>query len=116
MTATAVRLRRILFERVPAEAFNRINMTALTKATARLNGWTADDIASQILGDYGDGDPAALIVARLNRLDGPPPHDHTPTPDPYDDTERQYRIANAATPEQRAHWISAIRATIHAKH
>lgn len=82
-TSETPRLRRILFDRVPGAAFDRLNWSTLDRVMVRLRGlgWTADDVASQILGDYGqDGDPAALIVARAKALDGPPPREGTATP------------------------------------
>lgn len=84
-TSETPRLRRILFDRVRGSAFDRLNWATIDRAMVRLRGlgWTADDVASQILGDYGqDGDPAALIVARAKALDGPPPRQRTETPPP----------------------------------
>ena len=105
------RLRRILFANLDGPTFGRINMTALGKATVRLadDGWTAEDIASQVLGDYGDIDPAALIISRTRALIGqPPPHsDSTPTPPPYDRAEVA-RAMNAAAADPSA-WAARVR-------
>lgn len=112
-SAQTVQLRRILFDRLPAEAFDRVNMTTVARATVRLSGlgWTPDDIASQILGDYGDGDPAALIVSRIQRLDGPPPWPVTPQPDPVDLAAiHEARVNAAADPGA---WAERIRGQLH---
>lgn len=108
--STTIRLRRILFDRLPADVFDRINMTTMAKVMDRLGeqGWTPDDVASQILGDYGDGDPAALVVARANRLSGPPPRDSTPQPPPFSEVHAAIhaRHTPAHTP---AEWAARIR-------
>ena len=67
-----------------------------------------DDIASQILGDYGTGDPAALIVARAKNLDGPPPRSATPTPPPAQ--EVLATLHRAHQPSQHpSQWIAKLR-------
>lgn len=110
-TSETPRLRRILFDRVPGAAFDRLNWATLDRAMVRLRGlgWTADDVASQILGDYGqDGDPAALIVARAKALDGPPPRETTPTP-----PRLAPGILRATNPSTRtAEHLATIRQTI----
>ena len=110
MISETPKLRRILFDRVPAEAFDRINWATIDRVTARLRdlGWTADDVASQILGDYGTGDPAALIVARAKNLDGPPPRSATPTPPPAQ--EVLATLHRAHEPSQHpSQWIAKLR-------
>ncbi len=89
--------------------------TLLNASTAALTrGWTCDELARWILGDLTDPDNVgAVATATIRSLaEQDPPRDVTPSPEPYDDTERHQRIANAATPEQAAHWAEHIRATI----
>lgn len=107
----AATLRRILYDRLPDEAFDRVNWTTVTRAMARLreHGWTPHDVASQILGDYGQGDPAALVVTRIQRLNGPPPRDSTPTPPPLDHQQLTQARAAAAHVDHTA-WAARIRA------
>lgn len=105
------RLRRILFANLDGATFGRINMTALSKATVKLtdDGWTAEDIASQVLGDYGDIDPAALIISRTRALIGqPPPRLATPSP-PAFDRAGVARTLSAAAKDPSA-WAAKVRA------
>lgn len=109
-------LRHTLHKHLPPAELRAINWTAVTDAAtdAIAQGWEGDDLARWVIGDLGpDADnPGAVIVTSLRWLGQQPPPGHTPQPEPYDDTERQRRIANAATPEQRTHWVNQIRNTI----
>lgn len=113
-TSETPRLRRVLFDRVPGTAFDRLNWTTLDRVMVRLRGlgWTADDVASQILGDYGqDGDPAALIVARAKALDGPPPRAATETPPPVQAVLADIHHGQQASTRTAEH-LATIRQTI----
>jgi len=113
-TSDTPRLRRILFDRVPGTAFDRINWATIDRAMVRLRdlGWTADDVASQILGDYGqDGDPAALIVTRAKALTGPPPREATPTAPPVQDVLAGIHRGHQTSARTAEH-IATIRAQI----
>lgn len=108
-------MRRLLFERMPAHAFERVNMTAVARSVTRLAtaGWTVEDIASQVLGDYGNGDPAALVVTRLGQLDGPPPRDSTPQPPAMGtlQAQRAREVAESANVNHHE-WASYIKAQV----
>lgn len=85
-------------------------------ADALARGWTGDELARWIHGDLAGNPPdsvGAVAMATIRTLAGQDPdRDATPSPEPYDPSERAQRIANAATPEQRQHWADHIRATI----
>lgn len=105
-----VQLRRLLFDHLDGQTFARVNMTAMAKATAKLteDGWTAEDIASQILGDWGDYDPAALVISRTRALDGQPaPRPVTPAPPAYD-REAHAKAMHASSPNPSG-WVARIR-------
>lgn len=103
-------LRRKLYDYLPADPFTRLNMATIAQHATRLRdlGWTPDDITSQIVGSYGTGDPAALIVARIQQLDGPPPREATPTPPPVAQVLAEQRAGHTPAADPAA-WAARIR-------